>query len=113
MADQVTLEAANRDWVDEYQRTRDPSHFTQRTVQEWQELARAAGLRPVRESIVPYRLEFAWWTGMAGCKDAQISKLLELLEYAPDEIQLKRHADGSPLAHSQSMLVVRFEQRVA
>ena len=113
MADQVTLEAANRDWVDEYQRSRDPSHFTQRTVQEWQELARGAGLRPVRESIVPYRLEFVWWTEMAGCSYAQISRLLELLENAPDEIQLERSADGSPLAHTEPMLVVRLEKRSA
>ncbi len=110
MADQVTLEAANQAWVDEFQRTRDGSHFTQRTAQEWQDLARAAGLAWVREQIVPYRLEFAWWTGMAGCDDTQISKLLELLERVPDEIQLERNLDGSPLAHTEPMLVVRYEK---
>ena len=110
MADQVTRGAANRDWVDEYQRTRDPSHFTQRTVQQWQDSARAAGLTWVRDQIVPYRLEFAWWTQMAGCSVAQISRLIELLEHAPDEIQLERNADGSPLAHTEPMLVVRCEK---
>ena len=110
MADQVTLEAGNQAWVDEYQRTRDGSHFTQRTAQQWQNLARAAGLRIVRDSIVPYRLEFAWWTRMAGCTSEQISRLLQLLETAPDEIQLERDPDGSVVAHTEPMLVVRCEK---
>ena len=110
MADQVTLEVGNQTWVDEYQRTRDPSHFTQRTAQQWRELARAAGLTWVRDSIVPYRLEFAWWTSMAGCDDAQISRLLELLTAAPQEIKLECNVDGSPLAHTEPMLVVRCEK---
>jgi ubiquinone/menaquinone biosynthesis C-methylase UbiE len=113
MADQVTLEGENQAWVDEFQRTRDPSHFTQRTVEAWQELTRAAGLTWVRDQIVPYRLEFAWWTKMAGCSDAQISRLLELLGSAPDEIQLERGSDGSPLAHTEPMLVVQCEKRGA
>lgn len=110
MADQVTQGADNQAWVDEFQRTRDPSHFTQRTVQQWQELARAAGLSWVRDRVVPYRLEFTWWTQMAGCSTEQVSRLIELLEYAPDEIQLERNLDGSPLAHTEPMLVVRYDK---
>ena len=110
MADQVALEVRNQDWVNEFQRTRDPSHFTQRTAQHWQDLARAAGLTWVRDVVVPYRLEFAWWTRIAGCSSEQISRLLELLKTAPQEIQLERHADGSPLAHTEPMLVVRCEK---
>ena len=113
MADQVTQGAQNQAWVDEYQRTRDPSHFTQRTARQWQELARAAGLTWVRDSVVPYRLEFAWWTQISGCTSEQTSRLIQLLEDAPFEIQLERDLDGSPLAHTEPMLVVRFEQRVA
>ena len=110
MADQVTLDEQNRDWVDEFQRTRDPSNFTQRTAQQWQALARAAGLSWARDSVVPYRLEFAWWTSMAGCSESQISSLLKLLETAPPEIKLERNADGSPLAHTEPMLVVRCDK---
>ena len=29
MADQITLEVQNKSWIDEFQRTRDPSHFSQ------------------------------------------------------------------------------------
>ncbi len=110
MADQVTLKAENQAWVDEFQRTRDPSHFTQRTVRAWQELAVAAGLTWVQDTTVPYRLEFDWWTQQSGCTPEQIAQLTQLLERAPEEIRLERRTDGSPLAHFEPMLVVRLEK---
>jgi ubiquinone/menaquinone biosynthesis C-methylase UbiE len=110
MADQITQEAQNKAWVDEYQRTRDPSHFTQRTISEWQDLARDARLTWVTHQIVPYRLEFDWWTQQSGCPPERVLRLIELLEVAPDEIQLERKPDGMPLAHVEPMLVVRLEK---
>jgi SAM-dependent methyltransferase len=108
MADQVTLEAPNKSWIDEFQRTRDPSHFMQRTIEEWQELARVAGLSWTTHQIVPYRLEFDWWTEASGCTSERLVKLIELLEHVPDEIRFERKPDGSPLAHHEPMLVVRL-----
>jgi ubiquinone/menaquinone biosynthesis C-methylase UbiE len=110
MADQITQEGQNQAWIDEYQRTRDPSHFTQRTIFEWQDLARDEGLTWVTHQIVPYRLEFEWWTGQSGCTPERISRLIELLEVAPEEIKLERKPDGTPLAHTEPMLVVRLEK---
>jgi ubiquinone/menaquinone biosynthesis C-methylase UbiE len=112
LADQVTLEATNRAWVDEYQRTRDGSHFTQRTPQEWRTLARDAKLRWTQDTIVPYRLEFDWWTRQSGCTPEDLEHLRVLLRTAPREIRLERHADGSPLAHHEPMLVARLEKPV-
>jgi ubiquinone/menaquinone biosynthesis C-methylase UbiE len=110
MADQVTLEAQNKAWVDEYQRTRDPSHFTQRTITEWQDLARDAGFTWVTHQIVPYRLEFEWWTQQSGCTPERILRMTEMLEVAPGEIKLERNPDGTPLAHVEPMMVVRLEK---
>jgi SAM-dependent methyltransferase len=110
MADQVTLEAQNKTWIDEFQRTRDPSHFMQRTIAQWQELARAAGLSWITHQVVPYRLEFDWWTQASGCTPERLVKLIELLEHVPDEIRIERKPDGSPLAHFEPMLVVRLEK---
>jgi SAM-dependent methyltransferase len=109
MADQVTLEAQNKTWIDEFQRTRDPSHFMQRTIEEWQDLARAAGLSWITHQVVPYRLEFDWWTQASGCTPERLEKLNAILEHVPDEIKLERKPDGSPLAHHEPMLVVRLE----
>jgi ubiquinone/menaquinone biosynthesis C-methylase UbiE len=110
MADQVTLLAHNKTWIDEFQRTRDPSHFTQRTIEEWQELARAAGLTWITHQVVPYCLEFDWWIAQSGCTPERLEKLNAMLEHAPDEIRLERKPDGSPLAHHEPMLVVRLEK---
>jgi SAM-dependent methyltransferase len=110
MADQVTLESQNKFWIDQFQRTRDPSHFLQRTIEEWQDLTRAAGLSWVTHQVVPYRLEFDWWTQASGCTPERLEKLNAMLEHAPDEIRLERDADGSPLAHHEPMLVVRLEK---
>jgi SAM-dependent methyltransferase len=110
MADQVTLESQNKAWIDEFQRTRDPSHFTQRTIEEWQDLARVAGLSWIAHQIVPYRLDFDWWTAQSGCTPERLEKLNAMLEYVPDEIRLERKSDGSPLAQHEPMLVVRLEK---
>jgi SAM-dependent methyltransferase len=110
MADQIVLEAQNKSWIDEFQRTRDPSHFMQRTIEEWQDLARDAGLSWITHQVVPYRLEFDWWTQASGCTLGRIAKMLEMIEHVPDEIRLERKADGSPLAHFEPMLVVRLEK---
>jgi SAM-dependent methyltransferase len=110
MADQVTLLTQNKAWIDEFQRTRDPSHFTQRTIEEWQELARAAGLVWITHQVVSYRLEFDWWTQASGCTPKRLAKLIELLEHEPKEIKLERNLDGSPLAHHEPMLLVRLEK---
>ena len=108
MADQVTLESQNKSWIDGFQRTRDPSHFMQRTIAQWQDLARAAGLSWITHQVVPYRLEFDWWTAQAGCTPERLEKLNAMLEHVPDEIRLERKPDGSPLAHHEPMLVVRL-----
>ena len=110
MADQITLESENKSWIDEFQRTRDPSHFSQRTIEEWQELARAAGLTWITHRVVPYRLEFDWWTAQSGCTPERLEKLNAMLEHVPSEIRLERKPDGSALAHHEPIMVVRLEK---
>jgi ubiquinone/menaquinone biosynthesis C-methylase UbiE len=110
MADQVTLESKNKSWVNEFQRTRDPSHFMQRTIEEWQGLTQAAGLSWITHRVVPYRLEFDWWTEASGCTPERLETLKSMLEHVPDEIRFERKPDGSPLAHFEPMLVVRLEK---
>src|SRR5258708_33493459 len=44
LADQISPTAESCDWIDYWERTRDPSHFLQRTVSQWQDLARVTGV---------------------------------------------------------------------
>jgi SAM-dependent methyltransferase len=111
LADQITLQPHQQAWVDTYQQTRDPSHFIQRTRQQWQDLAAQAGLVVVAEQLVIYRLEFITWTTHAGCSPTQLLQLHELLQAAPAGIEWEQNPDGTPLAHQEPIWVARFERQ--
>lgn len=114
MADQISASAGIFDWVDKWERTRDPSHFMQRTVEQWREEATKAGLRWIKDLIVPYRLEFDWWVKQAGCAESVVSSLVEHAAEAPQPVRdllcLEFGSTGRVLAFQEPMLVVRFEQ---
>jgi ubiquinone/menaquinone biosynthesis C-methylase UbiE len=113
MSDQVSSSAEICDWFDNWERTRDPSHYMQRTVEQWNEEASKAGFRWVEHRLVPYRLEFNWWVQQAGCTDSVISALIEQAAHAPqsvrDSLNLEFDAAGRLIAFQEPMLVVRLE----
>ncbi|WP_288482098.1 methyltransferase domain-containing protein [uncultured Deinococcus sp.] len=114
LADQISPDPETRRWIDRYQTLRDPSHFTQRTVQDWRDLAASAGFAWVRDTLVPYHLEFAWWTETAGTPAAAVAELRALAAGLTPEQRgragLEFGPDGALLAHTESMLVVRLEK---
>jgi ubiquinone/menaquinone biosynthesis C-methylase UbiE len=114
LADQISASAEIFDWVDHWERTRDPSHFMQRTVEQWREEVKKARLQWVEHRLVPYRLEFDWWVKQAGCADSVISALIEQAAQAPqpvrDSLQLEFDPSGRVTAFQEPMLVVRLEQ---
>jgi ubiquinone/menaquinone biosynthesis C-methylase UbiE len=113
MADQISPSAETFDWIDYWERTRDPSHFIQRTVEQWSEEATKAGLRWIEHRFVPYRLEFDWWVKQAGCTDSVISSLIAHAARAPqpvrDTLRLEFDKTGRMIAFQEPMLVVRLE----
>jgi ubiquinone/menaquinone biosynthesis C-methylase UbiE len=114
MADQISPSAEVFDWLDYWERTRDPSHFMQRTAEQWREEATKARFRWVDGRIVPYRLEFDWWVATAGCADSVVAALIEHAATAPspvrDLLNLEFDASGRVIAFQEPMLVVRLEQ---
>lgn len=114
MADQITPRAEVLDWVDVWQRTRDRSHFRQRTVDEWRALATAAGFRALQERIVPYRMEFEWWTQQSGSSVQDTEALRAHARAAGQEVReamgLEFSADGEVQAHHEPMLVARWDR---
>ena len=114
LADQITPQTHMQVWVDSWQRTRDPSHFRQRTVAEWRELAEGAGFVWAAERSVPYRLEFAWWTRMAGSSLAAVAQLRQHARNASEDVcaamGLEFDENGEVLAHHDPMLVVRLDR---
>jgi ubiquinone/menaquinone biosynthesis C-methylase UbiE len=114
MADQITPSVEILDWVNEWERMRDPSHFYQRTVDQWRMEALKAGFRWIKDRIVPYRLEFAWWVKQAGCNKATISKLQEYAANATPLVRksfgLEFYKTGMIKSFREPMLLVRLEQ---
>jgi ubiquinone/menaquinone biosynthesis C-methylase UbiE len=115
MSDQISPSPEVFDWVDYWERTRDPSHFTQRTIEQWREEMNKARLRWVEHQIVPYRLEFDWWVGAAGCSDSAIVALADHAGRASlpvrEALKLEFDVNGRVTAFREPMLVVRTEPK--
>lgn len=113
MADGISPSPEASDWLDRWQRFRDPSHFYARTIDEWAELGTAAGLRWVKSTTVPYRLEFEWWIKQAGTPAESVAILRRIADEAPAwlraQLGLEFDAEGNVLAFHDPMVVVRME----
>jgi ubiquinone/menaquinone biosynthesis C-methylase UbiE len=113
MSDQIAPTSESFDWIDFWERTRDPSHFRQRTVAEWERLAADAGLRWITHRIVPYRLEFDWWVNTAGANGYAVAALENHARAADESVRascgLEFDENGRVKAFRESMLVVRCD----
>jgi len=113
LADQISPAAEISDWIDRWERTRDPSHFLQRTVSQWQDLARDAGFSWIKHQIVPYRLQFDWWVTQAGYNAARIAELNQHFGARSPEVTRwldpKFDGEGQLISFVEPMLVARME----
>lgn len=113
LADQISPSGQVADWVDRWERMRDPSHFRQRTVTEWRELAKAAGFSWVRDQLVQYELSFDWWVKQAGCNEEAVRALqqsaIEADQVIRQEMGIKFDQLGRVESFLEPMLVARME----
>ncbi|HYF64578.1 MAG TPA: class I SAM-dependent methyltransferase [Herpetosiphonaceae bacterium] len=114
IADQISPRADLAEWVDTWQTTRDPSHYRQRTVEQWRGLTDAAGFAWEAEQIVPYELDFAWWVQQSGCDAAaraDLQRQAAAVSPADREVLgLTFDAAGQVVRHLEPMLVVRLRR---
>lgn len=114
MSDQIVVHTEDQNWVNEFQHTRDSSHFLQRLVTQWQDLMHDAGLVWIKDQLVPYKLEFDWWVQMGGCQSDQI-KILERMAFEAEQsrrsrLNLEFDAGGKISSFIEPMLVVKLEK---
>ena len=112
MVDQISPSAVVKGWCNSWEQTRDPSHFLQRTVEEWMELAHQTGLQWSRHTLVPYRMEFDEWVHRAGTSEKSIETLRALARSASQaerEAVLLEFEGDQVTAFTDQMLVVRME----
>ena len=114
VADQISPSAQVMDWVDRWERTRDPSHFRQRTVNEWRHASAAAGFSWIRDQAVPYELPFDWWVKQAGCKEETVHELQKQAGAADEvvrrEMGIKFNPAGQVVSFTEPMMVARLER---
>jgi len=114
VADQISPSAQVEDWVDRWERTRDPSHFQQRTIPEWKGMAAAAGFSWIQDQAVPYELPFDWWVKQAGCAEKTVQELQEQASTADEvvrrEMGIKFDPSGGVLSFMEPMMVARLER---
>jgi ubiquinone/menaquinone biosynthesis C-methylase UbiE len=115
VADQISPSAEIAGWVDRWERTRDPSHFRQRTVAEWQETAAAAGFSWIQDKGVPYELPFDWWVKQAGCAEETVHELQEQASTADEVVRsqmgIKFNPSGGVLSFMEPMMVALLVRR--
>jgi ubiquinone/menaquinone biosynthesis C-methylase UbiE len=115
LADQISPAAEISEWIDYWERTRDPSHFLQRTVSQWQELARDTGFSWIKHKIVPYRLEFDWWVSQAGCDVERVAHLERHFQSRNPEVTKwldpTFDRNGRFLTFIEPILVARMERQ--
>ncbi len=114
MSDQIVVHKEDQDWVNEFQHTRDPSHYLQRLVSQWQDLVHDAGLVWIKDQLVPYKLEFDWWVSASGCSTDKILKLEQMAFDAQQSrrsrLNLEFDAGGRISSFIEPMLVIKLEK---
>ncbi len=114
LADQVSPLEETSEWIHKWQQTRDTSHFLQRTIQQWKDLADESGLKWSKDTLVPYRMETDWWFRQSGASDEAISILKAHAKAAAptvrDAVRLEFGEDGEVVAFTDQMLVVRMDR---
>ncbi len=114
VADQVSPTPESKDWINRWEQIRDPSHYDQRTPEEWRRLAESAGFHWTAAEIVHYRLEFDWWTKQANCSPERKAELQSHAANASPETRaafgLEYSAMGQVLATRLPVLVVRLDK---
>ena len=114
VADQISPSAQIADWVDGWERTRDPSHFRQRTVSEWRQIVEIAGFSWKKDQSVVYELPFDWWVKQAGCKEETVQELRQQADTADEKVRhemgIKFNGSGQVESFLEPMMVVRLER---
>ena len=88
------------DYVNAFERLRDPSHKWEHNQPDWESFFDLAGLRISHVEVCRNRLEFGWWVRMQQCPPDVVTRLEVMLRQAPavvnDWLQPELVEPGAP-----------------
>lgn len=88
IVDQIAPNApAAADYVNAFERLRDPSHGWQFSLSEWQAMLYAAGLDVTHSEIATVRFDLHWWATMQKNDADTVLRLRVLLQQAPAAVR--------------------------
>ena len=88
MVDQIAP-ATNRaaaEYLNAFERLRDPSHQWEHDQPDWESFFDLAGLRISHVEVCRNRLEFGWWVRMQQCPPEVVTRLEVMLRQAPEAV---------------------------
>jgi len=74
------------DYVNAFERLRDPSHQWEHDQPDWESFFDLAGLRTIHVEVCRNRLEFGWWVQMQNCAPNVVTRLEAMLRQAPHAV---------------------------
>ncbi len=74
------------DYVNAFERLRDPSHVWEYSQREWEKFFTKANLAIQHRELARNRLDFTWWTQMQNNDPATVQRLRILLAQAPEAV---------------------------
>lgn len=80
---EAPLDATDAEWINAFERLRDPSHGRSLSALEWRGLLESAGLAVHAVEHFGKTQELAGWAALQGCDDAIVARLAELMDTAP------------------------------
>jgi ubiquinone/menaquinone biosynthesis C-methylase UbiE len=87
LVDQVGPEESDAaQYVNAFERLRDPSHVWEYSQSAWESFFAEAGLRVRHKELARNRLEFEWWTKMQNNDADTVTRLRVMLKQAPEAV---------------------------
>ena len=96
------------DYVNAFEKLRDPSHGRCLTLDEWQEVFDAAGFTAIATETAPKRMTFEPWAIRLGATPETVATLRAMLAEAPQDVLdfLQPEGDGVDLTFALSEAIV-------
>lgn len=85
VVDNVVPEGAAGEYVNRFEKLRDPSHYRALSLDEWRAAFAEAGFSAIYAEVAPKRMEFQPWAERMGASVETIAELRRLLTDAPPE----------------------------
>jgi ubiquinone/menaquinone biosynthesis C-methylase UbiE len=104
IVDQIApLEKPDADYVNAFEKLRDPSHVWEYPQADWEWFYESAGLTITHTEVCQNRLEFGWWVRQQKVPSDRVTRLEVMLRQAPDAVKAWLQPEFQPVGEPGAM----------